>query len=249
MNALNFTARALHGKGRNSLPNTARRINNTNSSSRRCSTQFSSIYLQQWHSLSSAKREDEEGRDLDNYSLATVRSRAFCQLQPPPTYAILSRHISPSKIIPSNCRYYHSTPTQERYAAIVMTLGAVAATAKAGQYAVEGYNEWKAAQKKEIEEREILERQSKPDGREDEPFTTSEGGSGAAGKSDSSSSQSGSGSGGGGATTGEGAEKAAEGKRENIFASFFNMAVGTKYYEGEILLLYNIIILLLCLST
>jgi len=93
------------------------------------------------------------------------------------------------------------------------TLGAVAATAKAGQYALEGYNEWKesmAAQHKFDEEN-----QKHTAKEEEEPTSNPQDEA-----TDASS----------GASTGKKSEN--EGKRENIFASFFNMSVGSKYYEG-----------------
>lgn len=118
-------------------------------------------------------------------------------------------------------REYHATPSNDRGAAIVLTLGAVAATAKAGQYVVQGYNEWKANAEIEEKQRQDEEKQNQDDkannpGEEaasesppDEPSanadSASSGNSGSAGKTE---------------------------KRENIFANFFNMSVGSKYYEG-----------------
>ena len=44
-----------------------------------------------------------------------------------------------------------------------MTLGAIAATAKAGQYAVQGYNEWKEARDLEMKEQEKLRKENNGD--------------------------------------------------------------------------------------
>lgn len=118
-------------------------------------------------------------------------------------------------------REYHATPSNDRGAAIVLTLGAVAATAKAGQYVVQGYNEWKANAEIEEKQRQDEEKEKQDDktyypGEEaaskpppDEPSANADGAS--SGSSDSA-----------GKTE----------KRENIFANFFNMSVGSKYYEG-----------------
>ncbi|KAL7528531.1 hypothetical protein ACHAXR_002499 [Thalassiosira sp. AJA248-18] len=115
-------------------------------------------------------------------------------------------------------REYHVTSYNERGAAIVFALGAVAASAKAGQYAVQGYNEWKIEQQKR-EEEEIQNSGAK----EEEGGESSSADSKA---SDDASSPGGNSD----KSTQSGSTK--EGKRENIFANFFNMSVGSKYYEG-----------------
>ena len=93
----------------------------------------------------------------------------------------------------------------------MLTFGAVAATAKAGQYAVQGYDEWKRASEeaeqaaqKEKEERAAQGLDVDTGGEEDK----------SAEKEQSQQAQKN------------------DGKRENIFASFFNISVGAKYYEG-----------------
>ncbi len=105
-----------------------------------------------------------------------------------------------------------------------MTLGAVAATAKAGQYALQGCNEWKAAQRQDMDEREKLEKQSQQEEGADNRATSGGGG----GESSSYSAK------GDASEESKEKEKTEEGgRRENIFASFFDMAIGSKYYEGE----------------
>jgi len=82
-------------------------------------------------------------------------------------------------------------------------LGAIAATAKAGQYAVSAYKEWKDSQPEEPEDSSDKNQQAE-DQQQDQQ-----------GNANASSKTS--------------DEKQNE-KRENIFASFFD--VGTNYYEG-----------------
>jgi len=126
-------------------------------------------------------------------------------------------------------RQYHTTLPEQRGAAILLTLGAVAATAKAGQYAVQGYKEWKVAMEEE-RKRQELEEKNKPKEEESSTHKTTQGDeaksdSNTAGSSaDNSSSQS----------TGKEAneEGSSSSKRENFFAKFFNLSVGSKYYEG-----------------
>ena len=109
-------------------------------------------------------------------------------------------------------RRYHTTlPTERGLPVAMLTFGAVAATAKAGQYAVQGYNEWKRASEeaeqaaqKEKEERAAQGLDVDTGGEEDK----------SAEKEQSQQAQKN------------------DGKRENIFASFFNISVGAKYYEG-----------------
>lgn len=118
-------------------------------------------------------------------------------------------------------RQYHTTLPEQRGVAIVLTLGAVAATAKAGQYAVQGYNEWKVAAEEE-RKRQELEEKNNPKPKEEEATHKAQD---EAKNEDNSSSQSQQ------STTG-GAKAKQETKRENFFAKFFNLSVGSKYYEG-----------------
>ena len=116
--------------------------------------------------------------------------------------------------------YYSTTPSKERGAAIVMTLGAIAATAKAGQYAVQGYNEWKEGRDLEMKEQEKLRKEENGDAE-----NAHDAGGGASknntdGASDSSTS------------TNNTQSSGTNEKRENIFAKFFDLSVGSKYYEG-----------------
>lgn len=118
-------------------------------------------------------------------------------------------------------RGYRATPSRERSGpAVVLALGAVAATAKAGQYAVQGYNEWREA-------RDLAAAEEAKRPREEEGDADADAEAGA---------KDGSAAGGGGADAGAGGASSSsagtEGKRENIFASWFDMSVGSKYYEG-----------------
>lgn len=109
-------------------------------------------------------------------------------------------------------REYHVSYPRERVGpALFMTLGAVAATAKAGQYAVEGYNEWKESMATEQKNNDENQKNTAKEEPISKPQDKATGGSS-------------------GASAGNNNEN--EGKRENIFASFFNMSVGSKYYEG-----------------
>eukprot|EP00551_Chaetoceros_affinis_P014047 CAMPEP_0203703044 /NCGR_PEP_ID=MMETSP0091-20130426/41695_1 /ASSEMBLY_ACC=CAM_ASM_001089 /TAXON_ID=426623 /ORGANISM="Chaetoceros affinis, Strain CCMP159" /LENGTH=297 /DNA_ID=CAMNT_0050577477 /DNA_START=39 /DNA_END=935 /DNA_ORIENTATION=+ len=107
-----------------------------------------------------------------------------------------------------------TTPKQRSGATLVLGLGTLAATAKAGQYAVQAYNEWKESQPSP---EELAEQQKKEE--EAKAKMNSEAGAG-----DSGNAKEGTGAGAG--------DKKEEGKRENIFAKMFNLNVGSKYYEG-----------------
>ncbi len=116
-------------------------------------------------------------------------------------------------------RQYHSTAVQERGAAIALTLGAIAATAKAGQYAVSAYKEMKIAMEEERKLNEKLKADNPDSGEE----STAKSQAGANDEASGDNSKA------GGANDGSSAN---EGKRENFFAKFFNLSVGSKYYEG-----------------
>lgn len=122
-------------------------------------------------------------------------------------------------------RQYHTTPTQQRGAAIILTFASVAAAAKAGQYVIQGYNEYKAeSQKEELKRREeLIAKGIDPDKIEEEAKFDSS--SIEEEKVDSSANEE-------SKKKEEGTNKKEE-KRENFFAKFFNLSVGSKYYEGE----------------
>lgn len=86
-----------------------------------------------------------------------------------------------------------------------MGLGAVALTAKAGQYTIQAYDEWKASQP-EVTEEDEQQQQEKARAK-----------TASAGATDDSDT-----------TT----KSQKSGKRENIFAKWFGLGVGSKYYEG-----------------
>jgi len=125
-------------------------------------------------------------------------------------------------------RHYHTTLPQQRGVATVLSLGAVAATAKAGQYAVQGYNEWKVAAEEE-RKRQELEEKNNPKPKEEEEanthHTAQDEANNESASADNSSSQS-------QQSTAGGGKAKTETKRENFFAKFFNLSVGSKYYEG-----------------
>jgi hypothetical protein len=100
----------------------------------------------------------------------------------------------------------YSLTTRKENTTLILALGTVAATAKAGQYAFQAYEEWKA---------------SRPE--EDINTSKAEDTQSSSTKADSNTSSS--------SSSGKEGSKASNGtKRENMFASFFN--VGSKYYEG-----------------
>merc|ERR1712232_856057 len=103
-----------------------------------------------------------------------------------------------------NKRYYHTTMHNNKGISIVMGLGAVALTAKAGQYTIQAYEEWKKNRPAIVEEEE-----SKPEQEEQSENTT---------KSDTKQQ--------------EQQQQSEGGKKENIFEKWFNLSVGSKYYEG-----------------
>ena len=111
-----------------------------------------------------------------------------------------------------------------------MTLGAIAATAKAGQYAIQGYHEYKAeneAAKAEAikngttwkDENEEKVGANNNHNLEEGVGATSNADGGGTGAASSSSNN----------NNNNSEEKVV---RENIFAKFFDMSVGSKYYEG-----------------
>jgi len=103
-------------------------------------------------------------------------------------------------------RHYSTTYRQERSGAtLVLGFGALAATAKAGQYAVRAYEEWKESQPSEEEIHKQQESQQQKQNMEDK-------------NENQSQSQSN--------------KKETSDKRENIFSKYFNLSVGSKYYEG-----------------
>jgi len=128
-----------------------------------------------------------------------------------------SRVLYQNNITTTTIRQYHITNINERSGlAVVMGLGAIAATAKAGQYAVQGYKEWKEA--RELEEKE-MEKLRKENPEMDEENVNKSSDQQQDGKSTDKESS--------GAS-----EQQTNEKRENIFAKFFDMSVGSKYYEG-----------------
>mmetsp|Transcript_16145 Transcript_16145/g.23603 ORF Transcript_16145/g.23603 Transcript_16145/m.23603 type:complete len:266 (+) Transcript_16145:1-798(+) len=97
----------------------------------------------------------------------------------------------------------YSTTRRTESATLVLGLGAMAAAAKAGQYTVTAYNEWKANQPEETQQSEDDDANANAD-----DATTNANVN---------------------AKTNTGASQTSE-KRENIFNKYFS--VGSKYYEG-----------------
>lgn len=110
--------------------------------------------------------------------------------------------------------YVTSTqPNSKSAPTLMLGLGAVAAVAKAGQYTVQAYNEWKETQPPPEEKAAEQDSKMNAEGKQQQQQEKA--------KENTSSSSS---------SSGNSTNK--EGKRENIFASLFNMSVGSKYYEG-----------------
>ena len=165
-----------------------------------------------------------------------IHSRAIYQQYPPPiqrsqqsllynTCSTIGIVNNTTTIIRQQQQYcYSTTPSPERGAAIVMTLGAIAATAKAGQYAVQGYNEWKEVRDLEMREQEKLRKENgggEQDTQDDADGASKDGGASTKNNNKQSTNENTN------TTTGGTNEK-----RENIFAKFFDLSVGSKYYEG-----------------
>jgi len=111
------------------------------------------------------------------------------------------------------CRSYTmSTRTERAPQAAILALGSVALTAKAGQYAMKAYNEWKKSQPSPPAEgdAEPTNNESTTDS------TTTE-------NADTDTSKN---------TTDKKKPDATTGSRENIFQKYFNLGVGSKYYDG-----------------
>lgn len=102
---------------------------------------------------------------------------------------------------------YHATPQSERAAAIALGFGALSALAYAGSSAAKAYKEYKASLPTEEELEEERKQREKESAAQQEKRQQEE--AQASAKS---------------------APK--DGKRENIFAQWFGVGVGAKYYEG-----------------
>ncbi len=113
-------------------------------------------------------------------------------------------------------RYYvtATNPKSKSVPTLVMGLGTIALTAKAGQYVIQAYNEWKESQPPPEEKKNNMNTQG------DDPT---------GGTQNTSST-----------TNNEQSNKKSNTntntknneRRENIFAKLFNFNVGSKYYEG-----------------
>eukprot|EP00562_Extubocellulus_spinifer_P000344 CAMPEP_0178483920 /NCGR_PEP_ID=MMETSP0696-20121128/7482_1 /TAXON_ID=265572 /ORGANISM="Extubocellulus spinifer, Strain CCMP396" /LENGTH=294 /DNA_ID=CAMNT_0020111451 /DNA_START=111 /DNA_END=995 /DNA_ORIENTATION=+ len=118
-------------------------------------------------------------------------------------------------------RLYHATsPTQRGGPALALGLGAVAAVAKGGQYAARAFEQYKieaaAAAEEEAKRRKEAGLPSEEEERaQAQAEAEAEAAKAKAGGADAKSS-----------------EKEEEGPRENVFNTFFNMGVGSKFYEG-----------------
>jgi|AntRauTorckE5430_2_1112549.scaffolds.fasta_scaffold19535_1 hypothetical protein len=120
-------------------------------------------------------------RDENNYE--KYNAKVYCNLQ---------------------TRRGYSVTTKTENASLALGLGAIAATAKAGQYAAAAYKEWKENQPEEPEEDATTNKDQTEDQKGQQQTNSN-------------------------AKTSDDKQKQNE-KRENVFASFFD--VGTNYYEG-----------------
>ena len=119
-----------------------------------------------------------------------------------------SRVLYQNNITTTTIRQYHITNINERSGlAVVMGLGAIAATAKAGQYAVQGYKEWKEARELEEKEMEKLRKENPEMGEENVNKSSDQQQDGKSTDKESS-----------GASGGDKNEQQTNEKRENIFA-------------------------------
>jgi Sec-independent protein translocase protein TatA len=102
---------------------------------------------------------------------------------------------------------YHSTPGAEKAVAIVLGLGAVSALAYAGSSAVKAYKEYQASLPSEEELAEMRKQQEEEENeaKEQEQESTE---------------------------TQQQQQQESGGTRENVFAKWFGVGVGAKYYEG-----------------
>ena len=101
-------------------------------------------------------------------------------------------------------RFFHETSKLES-ASVVMSMAAIAVGAKAGQYGLRAYKDWKENQPAEEPVENMNKSQSETDSKQQQV------------KDKQSTSKS-------SAKSGV--------KRENVFAKFFSASVGSKYYEG-----------------
>ena len=120
-------------------------------------------------------------------------------------------HPKPLLLSPTtpSCRSYHVS-TRNDNATLVLGLSAIAVTAKAGQYAIKAWKEYQSNLPEESAE------EKSQDSSESSSQSNATNGDSKSGTSSSSSSSS---------------ESQSE-KRENIFAKYFDLGVGSKYYEG-----------------
>lgn len=121
-------------------------------------------------------------------------------------------------------RSYSVSTHPKKSASLVLGLGAIAATAKAGQYAVRAYEQWKSTQptQEEIDSQNSKNKDSNKEPKEDETSSSSFSSSSSTHKDQSSDDKSTNSS--SNRTEGESIH------RENIFTQFFNMK--SNYYEG-----------------
>ena len=111
----------------------------------------------------------------------------------------------------SSIRSYHvSAVAKKNPATIILSLSAIAATAKAGQYMVRAYDQWKISQP---------EKPPSPTKEEDEASSSTQQQSAQENIKTKHSKR-------------DNEEEEEEGKRENIFQTLFNLGVGSKFYEG-----------------
>ena len=172
------------------------------------STKFWPLRAMQISSINSPP-SSKKGGFLHSVDSVSIKSqREYGAARDEDTQQNNSRVLYQNNITTTTIRQYHITNINERSGlAVVMGLGAIAATAKAGQYAVQGYKEWKEA--RELEEKE-MEKLRKENPEMDEENVNKSSDQQQDGKSTDKESS--------GASGGDKNEQQTNEKRENIFA-------------------------------
>lgn len=151
----------------------------------------------------------EEENDENDYKQIHKLKSSFSSRSPRLYVSPAGSLLSSSLFIDHNksnnlaCVNQYHTSTRRESTTIVLGLGAMALTAKAGQYGVQAYQEYK---------------NSLPE----EPETSADSSSSTQNESQAKAQDSSSGK----------AKAKTDGKRVNIFQEWFGLGVGSKYYEG-----------------
>jgi DnaJ family protein C protein 19 len=180
---------------------------NDQNNNQRMNRNYYSTLIVPSHKLST-QQQDNNDPSLRRLCATYNNDLSQTQLKPQNYYQSMMMTIHHRRDYSSSTKLKRSGPT------LVLTFTAIAATAKAGQYAVQAYQEYKVNQPPpEEEEGEIKEEEQEGGGDAENNTSKAEGTKDENTQKTSSST-----------TSGE--------KRENIFAKYFDMGVGSKYYEG-----------------